>query len=304
MNRTTPKKAREGARQADRMRAERQAAEAARVEADRVARVEADGVARDQRDERLWNAPRAEGKEAQEEQDLVWADMKSRRDLEKKLQEGRRHADRTREERRAAADAAAASETEKTRAVDSLRRRAGKMTRLFEKFENEESNPVTSKLDMQELASKWGEFRNGRINFTTRNDVNMNKETMLRIAQQFRSSALVISDASQSGKNLRDNLIHKRDTHELLSNGEEGMWGYYLQCRLDLIGNLSDLAAYYERRANTGEDVFIRRPDRDAAPRRPLDVPDTVPEDHTAGNQACEDVCGQIVHQIMSNLEC
>jgi hypothetical protein len=178
------------------------------------------------------------------------------------------------------------------------------MTRLFEKFENEESNPVTSKLDMQELASKWGEFRNGRINFTTRNDVNMNKETMLRIAQQFRSSALVISDASQSGKNLRDNLIHKRDTHELLSNGEEGMWGYYLQCRLDLIGNLSDLAAYYERRANTGEDVFIRRPDRDAAPRRPLDVPDTVPEDHTAGNQACEDVCGQIVHQIMSNLEC
>lgn len=273
MNMNNPDNARGGARYADSMPAERQPAEAARVEDGRVARAEpaARVVDPDQLAENSWNAP----------------------------------VDRTGEERRAAAEESAASEREKRKAGDELSRRAGKMTRLFEQFQNQESTPGMENMNkpgMMELASKWKEFSDDCIAYTTRQQEQMNQESMLRIAQQFRSAALVLSDASQSGQNLRANLVYKRDTNQMSPSNKPGNWTYYLQCRQELIGNLRDLAAYYERRANTGQDVFVRSPDRVAAPTAPPYMPTATAEDPTVGNQACDDVCGQIVHEIMSNL--
>jgi hypothetical protein len=172
------------------------------------------------------------------------------------------------------------------------------MTRLFERFERQVSNPkqeIPNGQGMGELASQWSVFSADLMAYSGRQGEQMTQASMIRTAEEFRAAALVLSDESESGRNLRNNLVFKRNTNQLTRNGKPGSWIYYIDCRNFLVEDLRDLAAYYERRAVTGEDVFIHRPDRAAAPIAPLDVPITV---------AGEDVCGQIVHQIMSNLAC
>lgn len=252
-------------------------------------------VAVDEHRESSRNAPRAEQDEAKKKQDREWA--AKRRD----------RADAKIVVARLKAEAAATSVRRRQKARTGLVTRSVIVGNMLEDFKDEERSGE-SKLKvagMELLCLEWRKKDDEYRAFVkSKEPIDWNDATKLFVVKNYRSRALMISDQSESGRNFRDNILDKKIKNATLFSGEVVKWNDQAQYRYDLIRNLEDLAAYYERLVKTGQDWFSRTPNADAAPTRPVDVPATVTEDRAVGIQAHQDACGQLVHEIMSNLDC
>ena len=154
---------------------------------------------------------------------------------------------------------------------------------------------------MQELRKKWStawDLYDARLVIQYQYDDESNNTYK---ASHFASCALMISDESESGRNLGENITRKENTNGLFPNGKKPKWNVIMKNRNHLIRGLRDLAAYYDHLARTGEHVFTKSPDEDVGSNRgPSEKIHMIPEDRAVGRKACDDVCGQLVHHIMS----